>query len=549
MQSLKIIHLITSVSISILCFNVALAQNEPLGLVSSATPEATASGAQILKKGGNAVDAAVAVAFTLGVTEPAMSGIGGRTMMILSLPNQEPIAIGGISLTPTILDSNIEKEDLTFYKQVSIPSQVKILSYVWKKYGSGRLKWEELLEPAIHYAEKGFINGVHRHHVFKRVQQKFIDNPYHNRELLVDNEIPAIGDIIKQPTLARTLKQLAANGGDDFYKGSIAREMAKDFKTNGGWITYDDLYHFPEPKEHKPLHVNYRGYDIYSFVPPGGGWQVLQVLNLLEQYDVNDLKENTNERTLALLHVLNISHNDRLDNAIKDYSNFQSEINKKISKKYAKALFENTDNTVKVNQEAEEKGQGETTHFSITDKAGIAVSVTSSVGAYFGSLTSTKKLGFFYNSYLKSLMGFGLNKSLEPNVNIPSSMSPSLVKKDGKNVLVIGTPGSKRIVSTISQLIQLWVDSQMSITDVIKEPRVHAIRNLAYIEDENITSKYLQEIRSKKFKITFPDYDLTNKSGLNAYFGGVHAIEYRNGQWKAAADPRRDGTTITVRYE
>ncbi|MCL6293996.1 gamma-glutamyltransferase [Jejuia spongiicola] len=546
---MKTMHLIASVTISILYFNVVIAQNETLGLVSSATPEATESGAQILKKGGNAVDAAVAVAFTLGVTEPAMSGIGGRTMIILSLPNQEPIAIGGISLTPTILDSNIEKKDLTFYKQVSIPSQVKILNYVWKKYGSGQLKWEELLESAIHYAENGFINGIHRHHVFKRVQQKFIDNPYHNRELLVDNEIPAIGDLIKQPTLARTLKKLAINGGDDFYKGDVAKEIAEDFKNNGGWITFNDLSNFPEPKEHKPLHVNYRGYDVYSFIPPGGGWQVLQVLNLLEQYHVNDLKANTTERTLAILNVLNLSHNDRLDNAIKDYSNFQSEIDEKISKNYAKTLLKNANNLLKVIPNSEEKGQGETTHFSVTDKEGIAVSVTSSVGAYFGSITSTKSLGFFYNSYLKSLMGFGLGKSLEPNVSIPSSMSPSLVKKDGKNVLVIGTPGSKRIVSTISQLIQLWVDSEMSITDIINEPRVHAIRNLAYIEDENITSKNLQKIRSKRFKIAFPNYDLTNKSGLNAYFGGVHAIEYRNGQWKAAADPRRDGTTITVMNE
>jgi gamma-glutamyltranspeptidase/glutathione hydrolase len=539
---MKAKRLLASITLSILCFSTAIAQNKTSGLVSSATPEATESGALILKKGGNAIDAAIAVAFTLGVTEPAMSGIGGRTMLILSFPNQEPIAIGGISLTPSILDSDIEKKDLTLYKQVSIPSQVKILNYIWKKYGSGHLKWEELLQSAIHYAEHGFVNGVHRHHVFKRVQQKFTNSPYHNRELLIDNGIPAIGDLIKQPTLAKTLKKIAVNGAEDFYKGDIAKEIAEDFKKNDGWITYSDLSNFPEPKEHKPLHVNYRGYDIYSFVPPGGGWQVLQVLNLLEQYNVNDLKVNTNERTLAMLNVLNLSHNDRLDNPIKDYSNFQTEIDEKVSKSYAKSLFETSNNTSKSDADPEKKGHGETTHFSVIDKDGVAVSVTSSLGAYFGSNTSTKSLGFFYNSYLKSLMGFGLGKSLEPNVIIPSSMSPSLVKKDGRNVLVIGTPGSKRIVSTTSQLIQLWIDSEMSITDIINVPRVHAIRNLAYIEDENITSENLQNIRNNGFKIRFPNYDLTNKFGLNAYFGGVHAIEFKYGEWNASADPRRDGT-------
>jgi gamma-glutamyltranspeptidase/glutathione hydrolase len=231
-----------------------------------------------------------------------------------------------------------------------------------------------------------------------------------------------------------------------------------------------------------------------------------------------------------------------LDNAIKDYSNYQLEIEQKIAKTYAKNLLSSTA-TIKKEMVNEDKGQGETTHFSVVDHNGMAVSATCSLGAYFGALTATKHLGFFYNSYLKSLMGFGLGKSLEPNTAIPSSMSPSLVKKDGKNVLVIGTPGSKRIVSTISQLIQLWIDSDMGIKDIIKLPRYHAIRNQAYIENENISSKELQKLRESGFKITFPDYDLTNKNGLNAYFGGVHAIELKNGKWTAAADPRRDGNT------
>lgn len=541
-REMKIKYYITSVFFSIIFLSNITAQNDGKNLVSSATPEATEAGALIFNKGGNAIDAAVAVAFTLGVTEPAMSGVGGRTMVILSFPNQEPIAIGGISLTPSVLDTDITKEKLTYYKQVSIPSQVKILNYVWKKYGSGKLTWEAILEPAISYAENGFVNGPHRHHVFKRNQDKFKSGEYHNRELLIDGDIPAIGDLIKQPTLANTLKRLAANGADDFYKGDIAKEIAEDFKNNDGWITFNDLANFPEPKEHKPLHVNYRGYDVYSFIPPGGGWQVLQVLNLLEQNSAAEIKEYSPERTLALIKALNLSHNDRLDNPIADYDNYQNEIENKISKKYAKELLKSIKVKTSISKEdAYKKDQGETTHFSVVDKDGIAVSVTSSIGSYFGSMTSTKSLGFFYNSYLKSLMGFGLGKSLEPNTSIPSSMSPSLVKKDGQNVLVIGTPGSKRIVSTISQLIQLWIDGEKSIDEIIKYPRVHAIQNKVYLEDEKIDSKKLQELRSEGYKITFPNYDLT-KSGLNAYFGGVHAIEYKNNQWKAAADPRRDGT-------
>lgn len=538
---MKLKHLIVSAILTVVFFGHTIGQEKPVNLVSSATPEATETGALIFKKGGNAIDAAVAVAFSLGVTEPAMSGIGGRTMLIVSPPNKEPVAIGGISLSPSYVQGDVLKDSLTYYKQVSVPSQIKVLHYTWKKYGSGHLTWAELLQPAIHYAEKGFVVGVHRHHVFKRLQESLKTSPFHNRQLLIDNDILAIGDLVKQPTLANTLKRIAEDA-EDFYKGSIAKEIAADFKANGGWISYDDLVNFPEPKEYKPLHTTYRGFDVYSFNPPGGGWQMLQALNIMEQYDVKMVGNYTNKRGLAILNALNICHNDRLNNPIKDYSNYQSEIDNKISKTYAKDLLASKSiNHNKV--ENEDKEQGETTHFSIMDKNGLAVSVTCSIGSYFGSKTSTKSLGFFYNSYIKTLMNFGLGKLLEPNTRIPSSMSPSLVKRDDKNVLIIGTPGSKRIVSTISQLIQLWVDSDMSIQDIIKLPRYHAIQHKVYIENENVTSEELQNLRKHGFKMAFPDYDLTNKNGLNAFFGGVHAIEFKNEKWSAAADPRRDGIT------
>jgi gamma-glutamyltranspeptidase/glutathione hydrolase len=228
-----------------------------------------------------------------------------------------------------------------------------------------------------------------------------------------------------------------------------------------------------------------------------------------------------------------------LENPIKDYNNYQKEIDLKISKAYAKEIFSKAKMKKDGKPLGEIKDNGETTHFSVLDSSGMGVSVTCSLSGYFGSFTSTKDLGFFYNSYLKSLLGFGLGKSLQPNTKVPTSMSPSLVRKNGQNVLLIGTPGSKRIVSTIAQVIQLWVDSSMSITDIIKLPRLHAIRNLAYLENSNLTSTELNSIRDRGFKIAFPHYLLT-KNGLNAWFGGVHAIGFKNGKWSLADDPRRD---------
>ena len=507
--------------------------------LASATPESSQAGKEILEKGGNAADAAIAIAFTLGVTEPAMSGIGGRTMMIVSIPNQDPVAIGGISLTPSYVEKGITKDKLLYHKQITIPSQVKILGYLYKHYASKKLSWAELLDPAIRYAEEGFVVGTHRHQVFSRYAEKLKKSPYHNGEVLIDGAVPAIGELLKQPTLAHTLRRLATHGAEDFYSGSIARDIAKDMQDHGGWITLDDLKNFPEPKEMKPLHTTYRGYDVYSFNPPGGGWQVLQALNIMERIPQSKISTVGIERKKAILQALNISHQDRLDFPIQDYVNYHKEVSQKISKEYTPIDPLKTATTSKTD------AQAETTHFSVVDKDGMALSVTSSIGAYYGAQVATKNLGFFYNSYAKSLMGFGLKgKGLEPGVIVPSSMSPSLVKKDGKNKLIIGTPGSKRIVSTISQLIQLWIDSDLSITDIIKLPRVHAIRNTAYVENLNHQPQLLKALRSLGFQVVFPNYDLTIDN-YNAYFGGVHAIEFKHNKWVPAADPRRDGTSIS----
>ena len=516
-------------------------QSRNIGIVSSATPEATKAGVSILKKGGNAVDAAVAVSFALGVTEPAMSGIGGRTMLLLSIPNREPIAIGGVSLTPSFVEKNIPKDKLTYYKQISIPSQVKIMYYTWKKYGSGKIKWKDLLAPAIELAENGFKVGVHRHHVFKRCQKKLLSSPYHNRELMINGDIPAIGDIVKQPSLAKTLSRIANYGANDFYSGQIAKDIADDIKNNGGWIKYDDLKKFPEPKEYKAISTKYRGYDIYSFSAPSGGWQVLQSLNMLENIEPKQINTPNQNREKILVKIINKVHTDRFINPITNYYN-KEHINYRISKYYAKKLLnKKIDVNIKDSVSVEKKDEGETTHFSIIDKGGMAISVTSSIGAYFGSYTSTKELGFFYNSYLRTFKTFGVDKPLSPNKLIPSSMSPCIVKKDGKNVLIIGTPGSKRIVSTIAQLIQLWIDGTISIKEIIKLPRIHSQKNTVYIENQNIN--LINSLRLEGYKIGFPAYDLTT-GYLNAYFGGVHAIEFKNNNWNAAADPRRDGLSM-----
>jgi gamma-glutamyltranspeptidase/glutathione hydrolase len=250
-----------------------------IGVISSASPEASKAGQEIFLKGGNAVDAAVAVSFALGVTEPAMSGLGGGTQVLISLENGQPFAINGTTLSPAMTPTNIS-DTLTFHRRSTIPSTVKVLDYLWKTYGSGEVSWEELLKPAIELAENGFTVGKFRAKVFKQYEDKLLESKFNTSFILIDgNRIPNEGEILKQPILAKTLKRLAKYGANDFYNGEIAKKIAWDMEKHGGWITLSDLNNFPSPKELNALSVNYKGMNIYSQPPPCGGWTTLLALN------------------------------------------------------------------------------------------------------------------------------------------------------------------------------------------------------------------------------------------------------------------------------
>jgi gamma-glutamyltranspeptidase/glutathione hydrolase len=508
------------------------------GLVSSASPEATLAGRQILDKGGNAADAAVAIAFALGVTEPAMSGLGGGTQVLLSIPGKDPIAINGTTLSPALTPVTATKADLTYHKRSTIPSTVKVLHYLWKKYGSGTIEWAELLEPAIGYAEQGFVVGTFRHLVYKKYEKELLNSPYHTYYWLTpEGRIPAPGERIRQPVLATTLRRLAQQGAADFYSGDIAREIASDMAKNGGWITLEDLQNFPEPSELPALHTTFRDYDVFSQPPPCGGWTVLQILNLLEESPTATLL-STDQYWIKLTTALYLGHLNRDMAPVTDLSQYEPYTRLKTSKdilEEVKAYW----------PPSEQSSGGETTHFSVVDDTGMALAVTASINAYFGAAAASSKLGFLYNTYMDD---FQLGQPSHPFAIGPrkmaySSMSPTVVRKDGQNVLILGSPGSSRIISTVAQIARQWMDAEKKdIQACVAAPRVHVYSNKVLFEalapSEQAT--ILPYLEKQGMEIAFPTYDL-QINGLNAYFGGVHALAWENGQWKGAADPRRDG--------
>lgn len=522
-------------------FSCAKDKKNFLGVVSTATPEASRVGEKILQMGGNAFDASIAISFALAVTEPAMSGLGGGTQVLLSMNDQTPIAINGTTFSPvaTISDS---RDTLSYHRRSTIPSTVKVLDYLYRNYGSGKVTWEELVQPAIELAENGFTLGPFRSKVYQNYGAKLKNSPFGTGYFLLQGEIPDTGETIKQKVLAETLKRLATHGADDFYEGQIAKAIAEDMKKNGGWISLEDLKDFPEPQVLKPLTIQYKDHTVYSQPPPCGGWTTLLILKLLQTKDHQEV-QNVN----ALVEALYLGQNDRRMNPVTNLIQYDSLIAAKLSKDYVQKLMAARAHLTEGTQNSENRS-GETTHFSVVDSQGNAIAVTASINAYFGSLAASEKLGFLYNSYMDD---FVFEKpehpfALRPNAMAYSSMSPTIVQKEGKNVLVIGSPGSSRIISTVAQLTAKWIEDK-DITSHISSNRVHVNREKVYLEkksdslgiDHDLITKY-----DLRFRV--PNESLIVHDGLNPYYGGVHAIAKEESTWIGAADPRRDGMAIRV---
>jgi len=500
------------------------------GVISAASPQAVSAGMQILEQGGSAVDAAIAVTIALAVTEPAQSGLGGQVQFLIYKPGDDPIIINGTSYSPSTLPKNISKEDLVKHKATTVPSTVKVLNYLWQNYSAG-LSWGDLLTPAIHFAEDGFPLTEFRYKVLKYKSDELRSDPA-TKELFLNEDSSVIGKETywKQPVLAKTLKIISDKGAEDFYFGEIAETIADDMKQHDGWITIDDLRNFPEPFEQKPLKGTYRGYEIYTMPPPGGGWVIIQALNILEQFPSDDLKLDSGSRLKLIATALQIAHRSRSEEPIKNLINYQEDVKLKTSKDEAKKMIKNNFG-------------GETTHFSVVDKNGMMVSATLSINNYFGSKAASPELGFLYNDYMHE---FKLHEPehpfyLRPSAMPYSSMTPTILMKDGKPVMAIGSPGSERIISSIVQVISLWIDAGLSIEEAVDYPRIHVTPDSTiYLESTSFSDQEISILKETEFKFDMPPSDIIIND-LNPYFGGIHAVAFEDGQWQGASDPRRDG--------
>ncbi len=521
------------------------------GAVAAAKPEASRVGIEILRMGGNAVDAAVATGFALGVLEPNASGIGGGGFMIIKLANMKEAAV--VDFRPTApaaakadmykLDQRgrpLENASIEGGLASAVPGEVKGLLYALENYGSKKLTRAQVIQPAIDWAERGVPVTVNLAQIIKDNFGKL--RKYENGAAIYTKDgFPyEIGDTIINRDLANTLRQIQKLGADAIYKGEIARKIVDEVGKRGGIITAEDLANY-QVKVRKPVVGSYRGYTILSAPPPSSGVHLIQLLNIVENYDFSKLGEETTATTHLWSEAMKLMFADRGKYAA-DPDFIKVPYTGIASKAYAKELAAliSPDKPM-MNPQAGDPWKyesGSTTHFSVMDKAGNMVAVTKTINMFFASGVVVPGTGIIMGDDMDDFdLKPGSVNSIEPGKRMLSSMSPTLVlDPQGRPFMALGSPGATHIVPTIAQVISNVIDRGMPIQLAIGAPRLFQLRTGSLSMEGRYSINAYNGAKALGHEVTVGlDYD--------ASFGGVHAVLYDHTAkiLYGGADPRRDG--------
>ena len=478
------------------------------GMVATVQPEASRVGVEVLQEGGNAVDAAVAVGFALAVVYPGAGNIGGGGFMLFRRADGEAHFLDYREKAPAkatatmYLDSqgNIVPDMSTIgYKSIAVPGSVAGLVYAEQHWG--KLSLKQVMEPAIRLARDGFALDYNGAKSFR--DSHLADFPDSRRIFHRDGNYYQPGEVFKQPELAKTLERIAENP-DDFYHGALAQEMAAAMQKGGGLITAQDLSQY-EVKERQPIRGSYRGYDIISAPPPSsGGVALVEILNILEGYDL--AKEG--DGSAASIHLISEAY----QRAFFDRAEFMGDpdfskipVAQLIDKRYGNAwretiaprratpsaslrrpsVFSQLDSYARSHpQPAATAEPDHTTHYSVVDSEGNAVSVTTTLNDAFGSRVIAAGLGFLLNDEMDdftskpgvpNLYGLiqGPANAIGPGKRPLSAMTPTIVLKNGKLFLVLGSPGGPTIITTVANILLGVVNYGLNIQQAVNAPRFH----------------------------------------------------------------------------
>lgn len=518
------------------------------GMIATQSAEATKVGRKILDKGGNAVDAAVAAAFALGVSEPQASGLGGQTMMLIGDKN-EIIAIDGSSRAPSLAHaSSVYENDKSMgYRATTVPSTPATLAYVHKKFG--KLKWEEIINPSIELAKNGYRISKLQAFLQNREQDKMNQIPSKSGiKYFFNNGVPfKKGEIFKQEDLSKTFERIRDFGIEDFYRGKIAKMIDADMRQNGGLLRYDDLALIPWPIERPAVSKSFRGLKVYSMPPPGAGMTLLFALSMLDaipkEHEVFNDDKTKYHLIIKILRKAFLERNDRPFDAnyFAQISDTTKMLDDDFILKSINTLLSDLDTDTLPKIPSSDEASGETTHLSVIDKNGMAVSLTQSIERVYGSKAAAEGLGFMYNNYL---FDFEYKHPehpyyLRPNANPWATVSPSLIFDNNEIWMSLGSPGSERIVPTLLLFLHRIIDEEMPMNEAMKAERLHcSLGGKLSLEYNRFPKDVIDYFKNKEYRID-------KKEDYAFYLGCIQAIiKTHNKTFQGVADIRRDGLAL-----
>ena len=535
--------------------NAAVGTN---GAVSCNNELASQAGLDILQAGGNAVDAAVATAFAIGVVEPWLSGIGGCGMMNMYFADTKEFKV--MEYMETLPDAELgwfnPDTDKKTAKNAAVPSQVAGLLEALEKYGT--MTPEEVLAPAIKLAREGYPYNYYMH---KGVVDAYDVMSEEAMAIYTHDGIPMEeGDIVKNEPLAQTLEAIAKGGAEAFYEGEIAEKMIEALNAAGNPMSMEDLAAY-EPVERETIRTEYYGYEIVTVPPPscGGDW-LLEALNIMEEMDIAQYEQGSEEYMYVFTEATRIGLSDAYS-YIGDPAFFDLPIETLISQEYAAERAKLLDLSAKTAltevpysdlpvEKLVPTGEDSkhTTHLVVTDAQGNCVSSTNTLGNSFGSKFYAPGLGFFYNSHVSNLDHSNPDSPdyVMPGKRVRSSMAPTIVLKDGEPILVLGSPGSNVIPPVIATIINSVLLYDMELQDAINAPRALALTRSGTQASTKVTVEADDLDAEMIAALEAMGYTLDDKGSLDYNLGCITALYFdqENDVIFAGADPRRDGQAL-----
>ncbi len=550
------------------------------GIVVSVHELASRAGVEMMQAGGNAIDAAVATGFALAVVHPPAGNLGGGGFMLIRMANGQTHFLDYREKAPAaakagmFLDREgnvIEGASEYGYKAIGVPGSVAGMVYAEHKYG--KLSLKQVMAPAIRLAREGYALTWGEARDFR--DDKYLSKFAESRRIFQrDGNYYKPGEIFRQPDLARTLERIAAKP-DDFYHGALAQELATAMQKGGGLITADDLEYY-EVKEREAIHGTYRGYEIISAPPPSSGGTVLiESLNILEGYDIAKLE---NRSAVSIHYTTEAFRRAFFDRAefLGDPDFSKIPVAQLIDKKYAAAwresiaedhasaskdlkrpaIFSELEQYAAAHpQPVTTHESPHTTHYSVVDAEGNAVSVTTTINDWFGSRVTAEGLGFLLNDEMDDFSAKpgvpnadgliqGAANTIAPGKRPLSSMTPTIVVRDGKTFLVLGSPGSSKIITTVANILMGVVDYGMNIQEAVNAPRFHNqwLPDVLNVE-QWFSPDTVQALRKMGYNVQF---GLHESGAVYPYWSDAEciAIDAKTGERLGASDYRYNGKAV-----